>query len=51
MLWLTSIDSSGQEALENLLERFKNYGIDTYLCSVRPKILHNFMNTGFIKKI
>lgn len=50
MLWLTDIDSSGQEVLENLIERLEKYNIDVYLCWLRVKVLQKFIKTWYLKK-
>ncbi|PID87508.1 sodium-independent anion transporter [Candidatus Gracilibacteria bacterium] len=50
MLWLTDIDSSGQEVFENLINRLEKYGIEVYICSLRVKVIQKFIKTGYIKK-
>lgn len=48
MLWLTDIDSSWQEVLENLIQRLEKYNIDVYMCSLRVKVIQKFIKTGYL---
>ncbi|QFR39466.1 SulP family inorganic anion transporter [Candidatus Gracilibacteria bacterium 28_42_T64] len=48
--WMNNIDSSGQEVLENLLDRLEKMDIKVFLTSVRVNITEKFTRIGFFKK-
>lgn len=50
MEWVSNIDSSWVEILENLINRLEDSWIKVYLTSLRIKVIQIFKNTWFLKK-
>lgn len=48
--WMTDIDSTGMEVLENLHHRLAEEDIEFYLASLRVRILKKFIASGFIER-
>lgn len=48
--WMTDIDSTGTEVLENIHHRLSEEGIELYLASLRVRILKKFIQSGFIHR-
>jgi len=49
MEWVSNIDSSGLEMLENLIDRIEKLWIKIYLSSLRVKVIQIFHNTWLLK--
>lgn len=50
MEWINNIDSSGEEILQNLVNRLDNNGIQVYLTGIRARVLEKLQKSGFVKK-
>lgn len=44
---MQEIDATGQEAIENIIDKIGQTGIETLFCRVEPKICTIFKNAGF----